>query len=195
MNETEAVLRLDEIEQLDPDPSRDVGALKLMEVVGEDPTGLRLLVERYSGSHSANIACYLALLLSLKSSHTSAEDAPLVFHFAANLKRRDCEGALVSTLNAMKNQIVFGPGWGNSPGPPGPLFPFLKHCLNFSGKHNTLVQFAAVELVTSICERELVAATFKLEEWKWIAKRADELSSTDDELLLNALEEFRDCGQ
>jgi hypothetical protein len=47
MNETEALRRLDEIEQLDPDASLDVGAFKIMEVVGEDPKGLRLLVDRY----------------------------------------------------------------------------------------------------------------------------------------------------
>jgi hypothetical protein len=55
MNETEALRRLDEIEQLDPDASLDVGAFKIMEVVGEDPKGLRLLVDRYSSSPSVNL--------------------------------------------------------------------------------------------------------------------------------------------
>ena len=193
MNETEALRRLDEIEQLDPDASLDVGAFKIMEVVGKDPKGLRLLIERYSSSPSANLTCYLALLLSLKSGHAIPEIAPLAFEFAGNLKRKDCDGPLISTLNAMKNQLVFGPGWGNTPRPPGPLFPFLEHCLNYDGKHSILVQFAAVELVTVICERKLVAAAFKPNEWNWIESRANELSNTDDDLLGGALEEFRDC--
>ncbi|HMG75184.1 MAG TPA: hypothetical protein VK582_16915 [Pyrinomonadaceae bacterium] len=46
MNQTEAISRLDEIEQLDPDPTIDVGALEIMETLAEKPEGLRLLVEQ-----------------------------------------------------------------------------------------------------------------------------------------------------
>jgi hypothetical protein len=55
------------------------------------------------------------------------------------------------------------------------------------------VHFAAVEFVTLICERELVAAVFKRDEWEWIEKRTDELSDINDVLLQEALVEFRDC--
>ena len=193
MNEPEALRSLDEIERLDPDPTFDVRASQIMETVGENPQGLRLLVERYSGSLSVNIANSLAFTLNLQSSHSTSETAPLVFEFAANVKRYDSDGVLMNTLNAMKNQISFGPGWGNTLEPPRPLFPFLEHSLIFSGKQSTLVHYAAVELVTLICERELVAAVFKRDEWKWIEKRIDELSDTDYVLLQEALVEFRDC--
>lgn len=193
MNETEALLSLDEIERLDLDPTFDVRASQIMEIVAENAQGLRLLVERYSGSRSVNIANSLAFILSLKSSHSTSETGPLVFEFAANVKRHDNEGVLMNTLNAMKNQITFGPGWGNTREPPGPLFPFLEHSLSFNGRHSALVHFAAVELVTLICERELVAAVFKRDEWEWIEKRIDELSDIDDVLLQEAVLEFRDC--
>ena len=195
MNETESLKRLDEIERLDPDPTLDVRASQIMEIVGETPQGLRILVERYSGSLSVNIANSLAFTLNLKSSQSTSETAPLVFEFAFGVKRHYNHGVLMNTLNAMKNQISFGPGWGNTPQPPRPIFPFLEHSLNFIGKHNTLVHFAAVELVTLICERELVTAVFKHNEWKWIEKRTHELSDTDDALLLDALSEFRDCNE
>jgi hypothetical protein len=63
MNDTEALRELDKIEQLDPDPTIDAGALELMERIGETPEGLRVLVDRYSSSPSANIVGYLALML------------------------------------------------------------------------------------------------------------------------------------
>ena len=160
MNQTEALRRLDEIEKLDPDPTFDVGALEILESLGEKPEGLRLLVERYSGSPSANIAVYLALVLSKKSSYSTAETASLVFEFAARLRRNDQDGALISSLGAMQSQIGFGPGWGNTLRPPAPLFPFVKHCLNFSAKHNALVHFAAIELITVICWGDLLNTVF-----------------------------------
>jgi hypothetical protein len=110
MNQTEAISRLDEIERLDPDPTFDVGALEIMETLAEKPEGLRLLVERYSASPSANIAVYLALVLGKKSAYSTPETAPLVFECAARLKRKDEDGALVSILGAMQSQIGFGPG-------------------------------------------------------------------------------------
>lgn len=140
-----------------------------------------------------NIANALAFTLSLKSSHSTSETAPLVFEFAANVKRHDSDGVLMNTINAMKNQISFGPGWGNTPEPPRPLFPFLEHSLNFTGNRSSLVHFAAVELVTLICERELVIAVLKRDEWEWIERRIGELSDIDDVLLQEALVEFRDC--
>jgi hypothetical protein len=78
MNEREAIKRLDEIEQLDPDPTFDVGALEIMETLAERPEGLRLLVERYSASPSANIAVYLALVLG-KNRATAQPKLPLSF--------------------------------------------------------------------------------------------------------------------
>ena len=71
MNKPEAIRRLDEIEQLDPDPTFDVGALEIMESLGEKPEGLRLLVERYSSSPSANMVTFLALVLGEKSSKST----------------------------------------------------------------------------------------------------------------------------
>lgn len=193
MNQTEALRRLDEIEQLDPDPTFDIGALEIMESLGEKPEGLRLLVERYSGSPSANIAVYLALALSKKSSHSTPETAPIVFEFAGRLRRDDQDGALVSILGAMQSQIGFGPGWGAAPRPPAPLFPFVKHCLNFSAKHSALVHFATIELITVICWGHLLNTVFKLDEIEWIQKRVDEIANTDDVLVIDAITELRNC--
>lgn len=95
MNKSEALRRLNEIEQVDPDPTLDVGALEAMELVADNTEGLHLLVHRYSRSSSANIAGYLALLLSLKSSSITPESAPLVFEFADKLKRKDHDAALM----------------------------------------------------------------------------------------------------
>lgn len=96
------------LERLDPEPSLDVRASQIMESVGETPQGLRILVERYGGSLSVNIANSLAFILNRKSSHSTYETAPLVFEFAFNVKRHDSNGVLMNTLNAMKNQISFG---------------------------------------------------------------------------------------
>jgi hypothetical protein len=131
MDVVEAKQRKDKIEQLDPDPTFDVGALQIMEELAETPTGLRWLVEHYSTSPSANIVGYLALVLAKRSAHSSDETAPLVFRFADELRCRDYEGALVSALGAMNNQIVFGAGWGTSNYPPYPLFRFVEDCLEF----------------------------------------------------------------
>jgi hypothetical protein len=193
MNQTEAFRRLDEIEKLDPDPTFDAGALEVMESLGEKPEGLRLLVERYSGSASANIAVYLALVLGKKSSHSTPETAPLVFEFAAKLRRNDQDGALVSSLSAMQSQIGFGSGWGETPHPPFALFPFLKHCLDYSGKHNALVHFSAIELITTICWGHLLNTAFEPNQIEWIQKRVDEIANTDDVLVIDAIAELRTC--
>jgi hypothetical protein len=193
MNQTDAITRLDEIEQLDPDPTFDVGALEIMEMLAERPEGLRLLVERYSSSPSANIAGCLALVLGKKSTQGTPETAPLVFEFAAKLKRNDHDGALMSSLNAMQNQIGFGAGWGDTLGAPSSLFPFLKHCLNFSGKRRVLVHFAAIELLTTICWGHLLTTVFSELEIQWILKRIDELGNTDEVLVVDAITELRTC--
>jgi len=181
------------IERLDPDPTFDVGVLDIMETLSEKPEGLRLLVERYSGSSSANIAGYMALVLGKKSAYTTRETAPLVFECAARLKRKDQDGALVSILGAMQSQIGFGPGWGDTPRPPVPLFPFVKHCLNFSAKRHALVHFAAIELVTVICWGHLLNTVFEPDQIEWIQKRVDELANTDDVLVIDAITELRNC--
>lgn len=193
MNKTEALRRLNEIEELDPDPTIDVGALEAMELIADNTEDLRLLVHRYSGSRSANIAGYLALLLSLRSSSITSETAQIVFEFAEKLKRNDYDAALMSTLNAMMNQIGFGPGWGNAPAPPPCLFPFLQHCLNYNGRRRALVHVAAVELLTTICAVNLITTTFKRDQIEWLANRIEELSSTDDVLLGDAIAEFKQC--
>lgn len=193
MKKSDALKRLNAIEQLGPDPTFDVGALEAMELVADNTEGLQLLVQRYSGSSSANVAGYLALLLSLKSSSSTPETAPLVFEFADKLKRNDYDGALMSTLNAMTNQIGFGPGWGDAPAPPSSLFPFLQHCLNYDGRRRALVHYAAVELVTTICALNLLSTTFNRDQIEWLTNRIDELSSTDDVLLGDAIAVFKQC--
>jgi hypothetical protein len=193
MTQTEALERLNEIEQLDPDPNFDIGALDIMEVLAENPKGLRLLVDRYSASPAANIAVYLALVISKKSSQSTPETAPLVFECAAKLKRKDQDGALVSILSAMQNQIGFGPGWGDTSRPPASLFPFVKHCMNYSGRRHELVHFGAIELVTTICLGKLLTTVFSDTEIEWIQNRIDELANTDDVLITDAIAEFRNC--
>lgn len=193
MNQNEAIKRLDEIEQLDPDPTIDAGALEIMETLAEKPESFRLLVERYSGSPSANIAGYLALVLGKQSGHSRPETASLVFEFAAKLKRKDYPEALISSLSAMQNQIGFGPGWGTTARPPTPLFPFVEHCLNFSAKHNALVHFAVIELITVICWGHLLTTVFSNLEIEWIQKKVDELANTDDVLVIDAIAELRNC--
>jgi hypothetical protein len=193
MDQTEAIRRLDEIEELDPDPAVDVGTLEIMEAVGEKPEGLRLLVERYSASPSANIAVYLALVFGKKSSSSTLETAPLVFEFADRLRRKDQDAALGSILSAMQNQIGFGPGWGNTPRPPASLFPFVRDCLNFSAKRSSLVHFGAIELITTICCGNLLTTVFSDLEMQWIQKRIDELASTDAVLVIDAIAELRNC--
>jgi hypothetical protein len=193
MDVVEAKRRLDEIEQMGADPTVDAGALQIMEELAETSTGLRWLVEHYSKSPSANIVGYLALVLGKRSSHSTDATAPLVFRFADELQRRDYEAALVSALGAMNNQISFGAGWGASRHPPYPLFRFVKHCLEFAGKHHVLVQFAAVDLLTTICLRCLLTTAFDRTELEWISSRVQELSQTDEILLGDQIQEFRKC--
>lgn len=193
MKKSDPLRRLNEIEQLDPDPILDVGALEAMELVADNTEGLQLLVHRYSGSSSANVAGYLALLLSLKSSSITPETAPLVFEFADKHRRNDYDGALMSTVNAMTNQIGFGPGCGDAPAPPASLFPFLQHCLNYDGRRRALVHYAAVELLTTICAVNLLSTTFNRDQVGWLTNRIDELSSTDDVLLFEAIAAFKQC--
>lgn len=184
---------MDEIEQLDPDPTFDVGALELIETLAEKPEGLRLLVDRYATSPSANIAVYLALVFGKKSSASTPDIAPLVFEFADRLRCNDQDGALVSILSAMQSQIGFGAGWGSTPRPPVPLFPFVNHCLNFSAKRHALVHFAAIELITVICWGHLLNTVFERNEIEWIRKRIDEIANTDDVLVVDAITERRNC--
>lgn len=194
MNQAEALKRLDEIERRDPDPTFDRdGVGKIMETLGATPEGLRLLVDRYAASPSANIVAQLALLLSLKSGHCTVETAPVVFEFASKLQRSDLESVLMSTLNAMKNQIGFGPGWGESPDAPKVLFPFLANCLTFKGRLDDLVHYAAVELVTSICWCGTLETTFTKDQFEWIRQRVVELSDTDNELLRDEIKQFNEC--
>jgi hypothetical protein len=93
----------------------------------------------------------------------------------------------------MQSQIGFGAGWGSTPRPPVPLFPFVKHCLDFSAKRHALVHFAAIELVTVICWGHLLTTVFSELEIQWIQKRIDELANTDDVLVLDAITELRNC--
>lgn len=193
MNQTEVLRELNKIEQLDPDPTIDAGALELLERIGETPEGLRLLVERYSDSPSANIVTYLALMLSRKSSYATTATASLAFECAAKLDGTYNDGALLSLSNAMKNQIAFGPGWGDSLYPPNPLFPFVAHCLNFRGQRDVLVQFGAVELVTAMCWRGVLQRALTAEQIEWISTKVEALSVIDNSLLNDAVEEFREC--
>jgi hypothetical protein len=193
MNQTEALSRLDEIERLDPDPTIDAGALEIIQELGATPEGLRLLVESYSGSPSANLVGYLALVLGEISNHSTPETAPLVFEFVARLRRNDYPEALISSLGAMQRQIGFGAGWGGTPRAPSSLFGFLQHCLNYTGRHNDLVQFGAVELIGIVCWGDLLSTAFEIDQLDWIQQRLDELSHTDDTLLSDSISEFREC--
>jgi hypothetical protein len=68
-----------------------------MEAVGEKPEGLRLLVERYSASPSANIAVYLALVFGKKLMSESWAVLPIWFSQEAitnDQRVRAREGAL-----------------------------------------------------------------------------------------------------
>lgn len=193
MNQTDALQRLDEIQELDPDPTIDIGALRIMEELAGTPSGLHLLVVRYGSSPSAHIAGFLALVLAKQADHSTPETASEIFDFVGRLNRKDYDGALVSSLTAMQKQIGFGASWGNSPHPPSSLFPFLKHCLSYTGQHHHFVQWGAVELITVICCRYALSTVFEIEEIKWMRERIDELDSTDNTLLATAIVEFREC--
>jgi hypothetical protein len=193
MTQEEVIRLLDEIESRDPDPSFDAGAFDLMSELAQTVDGLRLLVERYSGSPSANIAGSLALLLAEIADKSTTETAPLIFEFVARLRRSDHAGALGCSLTAMRNQIGFGAGWGDTPRPPASLFPFLKHCLNYSGRAPVFVQSGAVDVITGICWCGLLNSAFKSDELKWILERINQLSETDNDFLRDYIVEFEQC--
>ena len=69
----------------------------------------------------------------------------------------------------------------------------MKHCLNFSAKHNALVHFAAIELITVICWGDLLNTVFSDLEFEWIQKKIDEMANTDDVLVTDAIAELKKC--
>lgn len=195
MNHAEALSRLDEIELLDPDPSVDIGTLGIMAELSQTDTGLHLLIDRYADSSSAHIVGFLAFTIAERSKHSTPEMAPLVFEFVGKLKRDDYEAVLLNSLSAMDRQFSFGAGWGESSQAPACLFPFIEHCMSFSGKLNVLVRYAALELVTAICWRGVLRSAFTAEQIEWIGTRVKDLSQTDNELLVGASKEFWECAQ
>lgn len=193
MTEEDALTRLDEIERLAPDPTTDAGAHAVMSELAQTPGGLRLLVERYAGSPSTNIAGYLAIVLAENSGKGRADAAPLIFEFASRLRRRDYEGALVSTLSAIQRELAFGRGWGDSPRPPAALFDFIQHCLNYSGPHHSMVQSGAVGVLTDVCLSDLLGRAFEPEQLEWIKDKVQQLSETADDMLGDSIAEFMRC--
>jgi hypothetical protein len=65
--------------------------------------------------------------------------------------------------------------------------------LSFSGRLKVLVQFGAIELITTMCYRGVLQTALTAEQIKWIRTKLEGLSVTDDTLLKDAIEEFEEC--
>ena len=194
MMQQEALNRLDEIEQLAPDPTVDAGALAIMRHLAQTPGGLRLLVDRYSISPSLNIIGYLSFVLAEHAEKATSESALLIFDFVERLRQDNYSEALISSLTAIQRQIHSGTAWGNSSKPPPPsLYAFLQHCLNFSGRLYILVQSGAIELLTQLCEKQLLNVAFKPDQIKWVKERVNQLSKANNELLGESIAELHQC--
>jgi hypothetical protein len=200
LDREKAIDTLEQIESLTSMPGKDGGAiaigmpgidgksLDLMVKVARAKGGLELIVERYSASRSTIIAGALGLVLTEKSKSTNLKTAYLLFKFIEKLQRKDNSGILGATLTAIKFQILLARVWQHTQLPES-LYPFLQHCLDFTGEranwmHRGLsdwVQLDAIDVLRAMCEVKLFDFNFDEQQRKWIEDKVKEIASLNAE--------------
>jgi hypothetical protein len=214
LDREKALETLDEIEALTSTPGRDsdaiaIGmpgidgkALDLMVKVARLKGGLKLLVERYSASRSVIVVGALIGVLVRRAESTKLKDAYLLFDFIENLQRKDNSSILVTTLTAIQHQIGLAGVWQHTRMPES-FYPFLQHCLDFTGAranwiHRGLsdqVQMAAIDLLFDMCKVKIFDLNFNKEQCKWIEDKVREIASlsTDNAIFQTHVSNFFNC--
>ena len=209
-----ALETLDEIERLTSLPGKDghaieIGipgidgnALDLMVKVARLKGGLKLLVEKYSASQSVIIVSGLVLILVRRAESTNLKNAYLLFEFIENLQRKDNSSILVTTLTAIRHQIGIAKVWHHTRMPES-LYPFLQHCLDFTGAkanwiHRGLsddVQMGAVDVLRTMCEVKTFDFNFSQEQRRWIEAKVGEIGNqnTNHPIFQTSVSDFLNC--
>jgi hypothetical protein len=171
--------RLDEIERRDYEPGVDAEALDIMKVFAQSPVELSILVERYSGSTSVNIASYLAFFLA-----EMAEEVPTselyrqLFIFIQRCRFMYEARILGSCSRTLLMLLMHECVWQEHSNPPTMLYPFLQRALDYSYpiKYATYVQRSAIQVISYLYETNLLQVALNRWQLTWIRDKLLNLS-------------------
>jgi hypothetical protein len=214
LDKERSIKTLDKIEALTSIPGRDSNAydiglpgidgltLDLMVKVARRKGGVKLLVERYAASRSQIVVGAISGVLTRRAESVKLKDAYLLFEFIEKLQRKNHSSVLVTILTAVKFQIGLAKVWQYTR-MPNSFYPFLQHCLNFTGVQaneipRTLsdeVQLSAIDVLETMCKAKIYNLNFDESQRQWIENKVREITivNSDNEMFQKDASYFFDC--
>jgi len=183
--------RIDEIEKLDPDPSRgqELEAFELMNAFARGPEELRALIDRYGSSTTPIISQSLGSVVAVRAQEPTQEMARLVLTFVARFRCWKPDETVMNALTAVQHCLHYvEPSVGESL---RSLSPFFRKCLAYEGRLWVIIRGHALALLPIIVHRDLINAIFTPEELLELRERIRELRRTAGEELRPELEDLQ----
>lgn len=179
--------RLDEIEEFNPDPNtgQELEALELMEAFAQGVEELDVLIERYGSSRAPIIAQSLACLLATRAPKPSQEMAEHVAKFVTRFSIWDHGESVMNALTAVQHTLHYVDASASET--LRRFSPFLRMCLNYSGRHWVIIKAHALALLPILRNRELLNKVFTDGEFLELREMIRELQATAGEELHDEL--------
>ena len=171
--QNEVLNRLDQIESLAPGISSGAAheAAELLAAFGREPRQLQLLIERYGGTQSAALANGLALVVSA----SAGVSPPPIFALLEKLRRKDTAEVLMNCLSGILNLLHAPVSWRPAGPAPPALFPFLRHCLNYARRLDSLVVPDALAVIFAFDTLGIIGKSFSPLQLTWLRQKLTNL--------------------
>jgi hypothetical protein len=189
--------RLDEINTLNPLTESPLvkEAGELMELYASGIKQMELLIERYGSSSSPAISQNISFLIGKKTDWLKPETVSLIYLFIQQPQSLEHGETLLNCLTIIRelfNKDVF---WEPIFEPPKSLFPFIKHCLDFSQRLSKMIHTDTVTLLGVMCTHKVLDKAFSHSQLGWLNKKLLSFRETDkgffDDELSDLLDFFK----
>ncbi len=195
---------LNKIEILPLDIHSHTDVSDVMDEITKTITGLTLLVERFSHSHSSHIVIYLVAAVShyardlTRSSQPSIEElnnlGELIIKLVANIRWRVMFPDSLSAILGIIQQLARSNYWTEQQFSPI-LIDLLQRCLKFGWINDAKalsVKLAAIQALIELCKKKVIETNFSHTQIEWFQSEAVllALNEADDEYFAKIVAEF-----
>ena len=182
--------RIDEIQKLNPDPSRgqELEAFELMNAFATEPKELSALIDRYGSSTTPVICQSLGAVVGLRAQRPSQSTAAAVLTFISHFQCWEPDESVMNALTAVQHCLHYvDPSVG---GALRSLSPFFRNCLAYEGRLWVIIRGHALALLPIIVDRDLINTIFTPEEFRELREKIAELRRTAAEELQPELQDL-----
>jgi len=162
----------------------------LMEQFAKVGEQIALLIERYGGSASPAIAQSLGFLLANRAQQPDIEMVGLVFAFLSKFRCYRHAEALINSLTAVQHILHYCPVGSSFQVACRSLFPFVKECLGYEGRHRAIIKGHALALLSIALSRGIIRQLFTADEVAYLQGVVQSLRLTERDELAAELSEL-----